>query len=53
MLAKHRCLKCGFEWDSKVGPTQCPKCYHLYVKWVNYEEMRKVWDDREKIKNKV
>lgn len=52
MLAHFKCLKCGYEWDSNPGPTQCPKCGHLYVKWVNYEEMRKMWDEREKNKNK-
>lgn len=53
MLAKHKCLKCGCKWDSRPGPTQCPLCNHLYIKWVNYDEMRKMWDDRENIKNKV
>ena len=53
MLAKHKCLQCGYEWESRPGPTQCPLCNHLYIKWVNYDEMRKMWDDREKIKNKV
>ena len=43
MLAKHRCLKCLYEWESKHGPKYaiCPKCGHLYVKWLNYEEMEK------------
>ena len=41
MLAKHLCLKCGYKWEEVHRPTQCPKCDHLYVKWLNYEEMRK------------
>lgn len=44
MLAKFKCLKCLLWWKSKPGPTQCPVCGHLYVKWENYEEMRKEWN---------
>jgi rubrerythrin len=43
-IAKFRCLKCGHKWEDKTGPTQCPKCWHLYVKWENYEELRKIWN---------
>ena len=35
------CLSCGQEWEDKPGPTECPKCKHLYVKWLNYKEMEK------------
>lgn len=41
LLAKFRCLKCGYEWEDIQGPTQCPKCNHLWVKWVNYKYMKK------------
>jgi len=51
-LAKFKCLKCFFRWEEQPGPTQCPICRHLYVKWVNYEEMRKMWDDLEENRNK-
>lgn len=40
-IAKYRCLKCGFEWSEPAGPTQCPKCGHLYVRWLNYERLRR------------
>lgn len=53
MLSCYNCLKCGYEWTSNPGPTQCPKCKNLYVKWINYEEMQKIWDDCEISKNKV
>jgi len=43
MLAEFQCLKCGCQWRNVPGPTQCPNCNHLYVKWVNYEEMKKEW----------
>jgi rubrerythrin len=45
MLAKLRCLKCNYNWESQPGPTQCPDCDHLYVKWENYEEMVKSWNE--------
>jgi len=48
MKAKHRCLKCFYYWESQPGPTQCPICGHLYVKWENYEEMRKAWNEERK-----
>jgi len=42
MKAKYKCIKCLYEWEEELkGPTQCPKCGHLYVKWLNYEEMKK------------
>jgi rubrerythrin len=41
MQAEHKCLNCEFEWVSSPGPTSCPLCGHLYVKWVNYEEWKK------------
>ena len=41
MLARHFCLQCHYRWEGIHGPTQCPKCGHLYVKWLNYEEMKK------------
>jgi len=44
--AEFRCLKCECQWRTMPGPTQCPRCAHLYVKWVNYEEMRKEWDKK-------
>jgi len=38
-----KCLKCGHQWKQRSGQSQCPKCDHLYVKWLNYEEQRKKW----------
>lgn len=46
MLAKFKCLKCDCHWEYYPGPTQCPRCAHLYVKWINYEEMRKEWNKK-------
>lgn len=36
--AHYRCLKCGHEWRQPPGMVDCPKCQHLYVKWVNYND---------------
>ena len=44
-ISEYRCLRCKHNWkEIHKGPTQCPKCNYLYVKWLNYEEMRKEWD---------
>ena len=45
MNAKFKCLKCKFEWEDNPGPTQCPKCKHIWVEWTNYEKWRE-WADR-------
>ena len=44
MKAKYKCLKCKYEYQELSGPTQCPKCNHLYIKWLNFEEMKKKWN---------
>jgi len=41
MLAKFKCLGCGYEYEDKPGPTTCPQCKHFWIKWLNYEEWRK------------
>ncbi len=45
-VAKFRCLRCGYRWKDKTGPTKCPNCGHLYVKWENYEELRERWNKK-------
>ncbi len=40
-IADYYCLKCNHRYKDKPGPTQCPKCGHLYVKWLNYGELKK------------
>ena len=37
MKAEYQCLSCGHAWDGKPGPVTCPKCGHVYVKWLNYD----------------
>lgn len=46
MKANYECLKCDLEWientkggsiKSSHGPTECPQCGNLYVKWINYK----------------
>ncbi len=41
MKAKFKCLKCKYVYKTKPGPTECPKCRHIWIEWVNYEEWRK------------
>lgn len=53
MFAVYKCLRCGKEWEQIAAPTQCPHCDFMYVKWVNYEQLRKMWDVRDSTKNKV
>ena len=37
--AKYQCLRCFHKWTGLAGPVRCVKCGHLWVKWLNYEEM--------------
>ncbi len=37
-VAKFMCCNCKHEYTGPPGPTQCPKCSHLYVIWLNYNE---------------
>lgn len=36
-LAQYRCLKCQHTWQMLPGVAICPKCEHLYVRWLNYD----------------
>jgi rubredoxin len=53
MKAEFRCLECGYEYEEEPGPTSCPMCEHLYVKWVNYEEWRDNHDKETKQTKRV
>lgn len=34
----YQCLKCEYKFRvERPGPTDCLKCKHVYVKWLNYE----------------
>ncbi len=35
-LAQYECTVCQVNWQQERGPTQCPQCGHLYVRWLNY-----------------
>ena len=43
-IAKYKCFKCGFVYYSLPGPTECPKCHNLYIKWLNYHELKKEYN---------
>lgn len=38
--ARFCCLSCGVIYVHKSGPSNCPVCGHLYVKWLNVSEIR-------------
>lgn len=37
LLPEFKCLKCAFQWKTPQKHPECPKCKHLYLKWLNYE----------------
>jgi len=42
MKPKYKCERCNYVWEeNEPGSTQCPKCAHLYVIWLNFEKMRR------------
>lgn len=44
LLAKFKCEKCGFEFEIPQFATTCILCNNKYVKWLNYEKIRKKLD---------
>lgn len=43
----YRCLSkaCGKKYKGKLGPTKCPHCGHIWVKWLSfstYDEKRAI-----------
>ena len=40
-LAKYECYRCKYKYYAPAGPTQCQKCGHLYVWWLNYKKWEK------------
>ena len=48
-LAEYMCCSCKFKYNSRPGPTMCPKCGNVYVLWMNYN---KHWEDLD-IKKRV
>ena len=38
---KFKCERCSHVWLSELKMVTCLKCNHLYVVWLNYEEMAK------------
>lgn len=39
-IAEYKCLKCSYKWSGKPEPVICPACHHIYIKWVNFDELR-------------
>lgn len=43
--AHYECVRCKHKFVVAQGsghnnPKQCPKCQHLWVKWLDYEELK-------------
>ncbi len=38
--AHYRCVNCKHEWREKRTPLECQACGHLYVEWVNFNEIK-------------
>ena len=34
----YHCIACETQFLAPPGPTQCPKCKHIYVEWLTYNE---------------
>jgi len=43
LKARYKCLKCGHKYEIEPEAMPCPMCKHLYIKWLNYEDMHKIW----------
>lgn len=39
MIAKYKCMKCKYRWEGKAGPIICPRCSHVYIRWINVQEI--------------
>ena len=39
MIAKYKCLKCKYRWEGKPTSVICPKCGHVYIKWLNLKDV--------------
>lgn len=34
-IIKYECLKCGVIFEDGTGPTECPKCGHMYCRRID------------------
>lgn len=39
IVGEYECLKCHQYYTHFIRQTECPRCGHLWVKWLNYEEL--------------
>lgn len=38
-IAEYECLRCRHHWSEMAGPTVCPSCGHVYVRWLNFYKL--------------
>lgn len=38
-IAEYHCPVCGYRFEGLSGPTTCPACSGLYVRWTNYDDL--------------
>jgi len=43
LIAKYKCLSCGYVWWESPNPTKCSNCQGLSIRWVNYEEIMNIY----------
>lgn len=39
ILAKFKCMACEYQFETRPGPLNCFKCGHIFVEWLNWEEV--------------
>lgn len=47
-IAKYKCNGCSHEFEHPPKPTQCPKCGHEYVDWVNFKDWQRAYENHQK-----
>ena len=48
--AIYKCQACQHVWSEKPGPLKdgCPKCKHNYVRWINFDQWQKEYEEHGK-----
>jgi len=42
IIRKYQCVQCNYHFDTDIsGMVICTQCGSVYVKWLNYEQLKK------------